>query len=105
MFENLLGNLKEQQQQIKQQLAKTIVTGDSGNGEVIVECNGNRAIVNIKIDKNKLNWDDTEQVEELTMIAVNKALDLAMEKEAEASQGMMQQMMPPDLGNLKGLFS
>jgi len=105
MFENLLGNLKDQQQLIKQELAKTIVNGDSGNGEVIVECNGNREIVNIKIDKSKLDWDDTEQVEELTMIAVNKALSMAIEKELEANQGLMQKMMPPDLGNLKGLFS
>ena len=105
MFENILGNLKTQQQQIRQQLAKTIVEGNSGNDEVVVQCNGNREVVNIKIDRNKLNWEDQEQVEELTMVAVNHALQLAVEKETEINQMMMQQMLPGDLEGMKGLFS
>lgn len=105
MFENILGNLQTKQQEVRQQLAKTIVEGDSGNGEVIVQCNGNREIVNIKIDQGKLNWEDVEQVEELTMVAVNKALQLAAEKEVEVNQSLMQQMLPGNLDGLKGLFS
>ena len=105
MFDNILGNLQSQQLQVRQQLAKTIVEGNSGNGEVLVQCNGNREVVNIKIDSTKLNWEDVEQVEELTMVAVNQALQLAAEKETELNQSMMQQMLPGNLDGLKGLFS
>ena len=77
---------------------------DAGNGAVTVTANANRELLDIQFDREKLDWDDPEMVQDLIIAAVNKALEKAAEKEAEEAQNIMKNMLPPGMGDLGGLF-
>jgi DNA-binding YbaB/EbfC family protein len=101
MFGDLFGNVEQQQAEMRKKLATISVTAEAGNGAVTVTANANREILDVKIDKSKLDWDDVEQVQDLVLAAVNNALEKAMIKEQAEAQKLITQMMPP---GLEGLF-
>jgi DNA-binding YbaB/EbfC family protein len=100
----MFGNMEEMQKQMQAKLAQITVEAEAGDGAVKVSASATRKILNISIDKEKLDWEDSEQVEDLVMVAVNRAIELASEKEAEASQEMIKNMLPPGMDGLSGLF-
>ncbi len=100
----MFGNMEEMQEQMKAKLATITVEAESGDGAVKVKANATREILNISFDKEKLDWEDTEQVEDLVMIAVNRVLALATEKEALETQNMLKDMLPPGMDGLSNLF-
>jgi nucleoid-associated protein EbfC len=104
MLGDMFGNMEEQQKALREKLAQITVEAEAGDGAVKVVANANREIVNITINKEALDWEDSEQVEDFVMVAVNRALKLASEKEASEAQRLIQEMLPPGLGNLSDLF-
>ena len=104
MFGNLLGDMEERQKEMRKKLAEITVEGQAGDGAVKVTANANRELINISFDKEKLDWEDTEMVEDLTLAAVNNALAAAAETEQQEAQGLIKDMLPPGLGNLGNLF-
>lgn len=100
----MFGDFEKQQEEMREQLAQITVEAEAGNGAVKVTANANREIINIAIDKDKLEWDDVEQVEDLLTVAVNRALELAAERESEEAQNLLKKMMPPGMGDLSNLF-
>jgi len=100
----MFGNMEEMQQQMKAKLAAMTVDAEAGDGAIKVQANAAREILNISIDKSKLDWEDHEQVEDLMMVAVNRVLGLAVEKEAAETQNMLKDMLPPGMGGLSDLF-
>lgn len=95
MFGDLFGNLQKQQEEMQQKLATIFVEADAGDGAVTVKAGADMNLVNIKFDSTKLDMTDAEQLEDLVLEAVNRALDLAREKAAVESGKLLQQMMPP----------
>lgn len=95
MFGNMMGKLQEMKQkteEIKARLETISVSADAENGLVKVVSNGNRKIISIEISPEIMN--DREQIEELTLIAVNRALEKA-EKVAESEmQGVAKGILP-----------
>jgi len=104
MFGDLMGNMEKRQKELKVKLAGITVEAEAGDGAVKVTANANREIVNISINKGALDWEDQEQVEDLLMVAVNRALEKAAEKEAAESQNLLKDMLPPGFGGLPDLF-
>lgn len=104
MFGDLMGQMKDKQKEIRDQLAKITVEAESGNGAVKVTANAKREILNISIDKEAIEWEDVEQVEDLVMVAINRVLALAAEKEKVETERIVQSMLPPGLGDMSGLF-
>ncbi|MCO6493876.1 MAG: YbaB/EbfC family nucleoid-associated protein [Phaeodactylibacter sp.] len=104
MFGDLMGNMKEQQKEMRRKLAEFKVEAEAGDGAVKVVANANRELLDIQFDKQKLDWEDAEMVQDLIIAAVNNALEKAAEKEAEEAQNIMKNMLPPGLGDLGGLF-
>ncbi len=96
--------MEEMQKQMQAKLSQITVDAEAGDGAVKVTANAAREILNISIDKEKLDWEDHEQVEDLVMVAVNRVISLAAQKEAEASQDMIKNMLPPGMDGLSGLF-
>ena len=96
--------MEERQKEMRQKLAEIIVEGTAQNGAVKVIANANREITDIQIDKEKLDWEDVEMVQDLILDATNKALAAAAAKEAEATQQMVKDMLPPGMGGLGNLF-
>ena len=104
MFGDLLGNMEEKQQAMKEKLNTIILTESIEGGAIEVTANANREITNISIKKEAIDLEDMEQLEDLLMAAINRVLKVAAEQEAIESQKMMKDMMPPGLGGLGDLF-
>ena len=104
MFGDLLGNMEEKQKEIKKKLAEMTVEAESGDGAVKVTANANREIVDLSIDRSKIDLQEEEQLEDLLLVALNRALERAAEKESEETQRMMQDLLPPGLGGMSDLF-
>ena len=102
MFGDLLGNLEQQQEEMAAKLDSITVEADAGNDAVKVTATASGKIVNLSIDKEKMDWDDVEMVEDLVLTAINNALEKAAVKKAAESQKLISQMMPPGLGGLFG---
>lgn len=96
MFGDLTGmmaKLKEAQQKIeetKKRLNTVLIDGEAGNGAINVTVTANRFIKNISISE---DLTDKEEIEDLLVIALNKALEKAtnineMELAAAAKDGM-----------------
>ena len=103
MFGDLFGKLQEAQQKMqegKQRLANVMVDGEAGDGAVKVAVNGNREVKSITIGDHLLSPDNKEELEDLLITALNRALknaENAWESEMKGIAGGM-------LGPLGGLF-
>jgi len=104
MFGDLLGNMEEQQKQMQEKLGAIIIETEAGDGLVKVTATANKEITNISISPDIVDKEDVEQVEDLVLIAVNRAIAQAVATEAAETEEMMKNMMPPGLGGLSGLF-
>ena len=68
----------------------------SKGGAVTVVVKGDKSVKSIQIDKDALDPDNKEMVEELIALAINEALDQIKAKEAEISASVS--------GGMGGLF-
>ncbi len=93
-------------EEAKKELSKLEVEAEAGGGMVKVKANGQRKILSIKLDKDVIDPDDAEMMEDLVVAGVNKALDKAEEAAQEKMQDTYKDMIPGggipgmDLGKL-----
>ena len=99
MFDNLMSQMQEQANEMKKKLDTMTVEAEAESGLVKVTANGNKKILSIEISPDIL--EDKEAVEDLVIVAVNRALEKA-EELASKETGDLAQGMLPDLGNLFG---
>lgn len=100
MFGNMMGKLQEMQQEsekVKARLETISVSGEAEGGLVKVVCNGNRKVTSVEISEELMQENDKEQIEDLTLLAINRAVENA-EKVYEAemknvAKGMLPGMM------------
>ena len=102
MFGDMLGNIEQQQQELAEKLSHIKVGASIEDGAIQVSANGNKEITNIAIDSSKLDIQDSEQLEDLLLEVINRALELAGEQADQQSQSLIKDMLPPGLGNLFG---
>ncbi len=102
MLDQLMGNMEQSQEALRQKLGSITIEQTSGDGAVTATINGNGEITNLAIDDEKLELSDTEQLEDLVIIAVNKAIVAAKELEKTETTKQMKEMLPPGFGNLFG---
>lgn len=97
--------MQEKMQKIQNELADKTVEGSSGGGMVTAIANGKNEIVRIKIDKEVVDPDDVEILEDLVVAAINQALknsqEMANAEMAKATGGLMQNL--PGGFNLPGM--
>lgn len=94
---NMFGKFSELQEKVeeaKQELAKLEVEAEAGGGMVKVKANGKRQILSIKLDKDVIDPDDAEMMEDLVVAGVNKALDKAEEAAQERMQETYKDILP-----------
>jgi len=99
MFDKLM-QAQQKAGEVKQRLDAIIVTGVAEGGKITVSANGNKVIQSVIIDDDLFKEADKEQLEELLVIAVNKA----MEQADNVSQTEMAAVTKEMLGGLGGLF-
>lgn len=85
-----LGDLMKQMQkmqskmeEVQKELEQKQVEGTSGGGMVKVVANGKQEILSVKIEKEVVNADDVEMLEDLIVAAANQAKDMAQELQTE----------------------
>lgn len=101
MFGDIFGNIQKQQEELQQKLAAIIVEAEAGDGAVVVKAGADMHIENIKLDTSKIDLADQEQVEDLLVVAINRALDLARETAATETNKLLGGMFP-GMGEMGG---
>jgi DNA-binding YbaB/EbfC family protein len=96
---NMAGMMKQMQKmqetmaRVQEELESKTVTGESGGGMVKVTANGKQMVTAIRIEKEVVNPQDVEMLEDLVVAAVNKALTdaaaMAQSEMAKATNGML----------------
>ena len=66
--------LQGQLEALREEVAKKKVEATAGGGMVTVEANGNQEIVSIKIEREVINPEDAQMLEDLVLAACNEAL-------------------------------
>ena len=92
MFGDLMGNLEEQQNQMKAKLMQVVIS-ESVQG-ITVSGNATKTIDSINIDETLFAEGDKEMLEELLLLCVNRFIEKAIQVEAEET------MLPPGFGDL-----
>ena len=87
--------IQEQFQKAQQDIAKLLVTGESGAGLVKVVMNGRHDVVSVNIN-DSLMQEDKEVVEDLIAAAANDAVRKLEEKNRETLGGMAGGMNLPE---------
>jgi DNA-binding protein YbaB len=99
MFDKLM-QAQQKAGEVKQRLDAIMVTGVAEGEKITVNANGNKVVQSITIDDDFMKEADKEQLEELLVIAINKA----MEQADNVSQSEMAAMTKEMFGGLGGLF-
>ncbi|MFB2119934.1 YbaB/EbfC family nucleoid-associated protein [Parapedobacter sp. 2B3] len=99
MFDKLMA-AQQKAEEIKKRLDHIMVTGEAEGGAVKVTATANREVTDVSIDPVFLADVGKEELEEVLVVAINKAM-----KQAEnVSQTEMQGAAKDMLGGLGGLF-
>ena len=88
---NLMKQAQRMQRQMEEsqkELEEKEFTGKAGGGVVEVTVTGKKEVTKVKLDKEAVDPDDTEMLEDLIMAATNEALRMAEEASAEAMSKM-----------------
>ncbi len=95
---DMFGKVMEMQQKMSeaQQVLETkSVTAEAGGGMVKVTANGAQRITAIKIERDVVNPDDMEMLEDLIIAGINKALDEAAAMAREEMKKTAGNFLPP----------
>lgn len=112
MSKKFLGNMMKQAQKMQEEMAKIqeeakvkTVEANAGGGMVTAVANGAGEVLSIKIDREVVNPEDVEMLEDLVVAACNEALKRSQEmvqSEMAKLTGGLQIPGLGDLGNMLG---
>lgn len=109
MSKKMLGDLMKQAQKMQQEMGriqeeskKKTVEASSGGGMVVATASGALEILSIKIEKDVVNPDDIEMLQDLVVAAVNEALRMAQQMVSEDMSKITGGMNMPGMGNMFG---
>lgn len=85
--------MQEKMAQVQAELEQKSVTAESGGGMVKATASGKQQLIKIQIEKEVINPNDGEMLEDLIVAAVNKALEesqkMAQDEMSKATAGLM----------------
>ena len=102
MFDNLFGNVEEQQKAIQEKLTAIPIQATAGDGQIQIDGNATGVITNIAINVTGLENDVKEELEDLMLTAVQRFIEMSKKTESEESAKSIKEMLPPGMENLFG---
>ncbi len=95
MSKKMFGDIMKQAQKMQEQLAKVqeeaankIVEASAGGGMVTVTANGRQEVLSVKIERDVVNPDDIEMLQDLIVAATNEALKQGRDMLADEMKSM-----------------
>ena len=111
MSKKMLGDLMRQAQKMQEEMMKTqeaakkkTVEATAGGGMVTVVASGAGEIISLKIEKDVVNPEDVEMLQDLIMAASNEALRRAQELVSEEMSKLTGGLQIPGMGGLGKMF-
>ncbi|MCI0469846.1 MAG: YbaB/EbfC family nucleoid-associated protein [Nitrospirae bacterium] len=111
MSKKMLGDIMREAQRLQTEMQKTqeeakskTVEAASGGGMVVVVANGGGDLVSIKIEKEVVNADDVEMLQDLILAAANEALRRAQQMVNEEMSKLTGGLQLPGIGGLGNLL-
>jgi nucleoid-associated protein EbfC len=111
MSKKMLGDLMRQAQKMQEEMMKAqeeakkkTVEATAGGGMVTVVANGAGQIVSIKIEKDVVNPEDIDMLQDLILAASNEALRRAQELVSDEMSKLTGGLQIPGMGNLGNMF-
>jgi nucleoid-associated protein EbfC len=98
MFGDLMGNLEQQQAEIQKKL-KNIIINETKDG-ITISGDATKTVTNLSIDSNLLDPQNKEMLEDVLISCINNFVAKASKTEAEETQKIMSEMLPPGFGDL-----
>lgn len=99
-----IQKMQERMTQVQEELEHKTVVGDAGGGMVKVTVNGKQRLTAVAIEKEVINPEEREMLEDLILAAANKAIEdsqkLAQDEISKVTSGLLPNI--PGL-NLPGL--
>ncbi len=80
--------MQDNMQKMQEELAKKTVSADAGGGMVSAVVNGRMEVIKVRIDKTKIDVNDTEMLEDV----ITAAIAAAQAKAADMMREQMQKM-------------
>ncbi|MFP5246872.1 MAG: YbaB/EbfC family nucleoid-associated protein [Thermoanaerobaculia bacterium] len=87
-IKQLMKQAQQMQDQMQRQMASIRVEGTAGGGMVKAEMNGSKELLSITIDKEAVDPDDVDMLQDLVKAAVNEAAR-KVDEEMQSSMGAM----------------
>lgn len=91
-IKQLMKQAQQMQEQMQQKMASLKVEGSAGGGMVTVEMSGSKEVLSVKIEKEAVDPEDVEMLQDLVTAAVNEAgrkVDEAMQDQLGGLSGGM----------------
>jgi DNA-binding YbaB/EbfC family protein len=89
--------MQAKMEEMQAELEDERIEGTAGGGMVKVVANGKQEIIEVKIEKEVVDPDDVEMLEDLIVAAVNQAQEKAKELAAEKMSGLTGGLKIPGL--------
>jgi hypothetical protein len=107
----MLGDLMRQAQKLQEEMMKAqeeakkkTVEATAGGGMVTVVASGAGNLVSIKIEKDVVNPEDVEMLQDLILAASNEAIRRAQEMVSSDMSKLTGGLNIPGMGDLGGMF-
>jgi hypothetical protein len=101
-MKKMLEEAQRMQEKLQRDLAEVRVTASAGGGVVTATVDGQKQLLELKIDPGAVDPDDIDMLQDLVVAAVNEAARRVDEEIQEKRGGMMGGM--GGLGGLSGMF-
>jgi DNA-binding YbaB/EbfC family protein len=111
MSKKMLGDLMRQAQKLQEEMQKTqeeakkkTAEATAGGGMITVVASGSGELVSIKIEKDVVNPDDVDMLQDLILAASNEAIRRAQEMVNDEMSKITGGLQIPGMGGLGNMF-